>query len=541
MRKKGIPRESVLACVFLLIIIEILTVFLMYKSFSNKDTDLHSVKLKEQIVENDNLFAVLLQQTDGTYKESDEDFWSITGYNYNESMSGCMDMSGNKLDGSLEYDAVNEKITINTSKTAYCYLYFDLFESTVLSNSIISLTEVEDSGVYHETASGMKAAATYSVIPANASSWSSMTLGEGVTITSEAEGTYQLAVSCDDGGNCTPPSSTSTFKPLNSGYYKVFGAVEHIAYSIYVDDQQVYNYHPYSGEESGSRDLGYLTPENTIKIVHEALGGTENISFEILYAPSETVNLESYRYEGAEVNNYVTFNDETWRIIGVEEGSTIGLTSGEYYTKIIRSETLGDFAYDYGAFSDATEWRYTQPNNFLNLGYYNKQEYFDESFGTTIDAGFTTNGLTEESRGMITQPTWRGLYYDNVTTTSATYFYEKTSGSSSSGYVGLMSPSDYGYAALQSECASTQLTSYSSCASNNWLSGNSEWLIGNIEYDEENDAYNVLALYSGGNVVTQSSFSSKPYRPVVYLKSNVVITNDGTGAEGNKYEIALSE
>ncbi|MBE6156833.1 MAG: hypothetical protein E7161_03710, partial [Firmicutes bacterium] len=328
-----------------------------------------------------------------------------------------------------------------------------------LSETIIALTEVEDSGVYHETVTD-RIIGTYSTVSANASSWSSMTLGEGVTITSEAEGAYQLSVSCDDGGNCTPPSSTSTFKPLNSGYYKVLGGESiHLIFDIYVDGQNVYNYHPY-GESSGSRDLGYLTPENTITISITSAGSqydeVDNTTFKISYATIETVNLDSYRYEGAEVNNYVTFNDETWRIIGVEEGSTIGLTSGEYYTKIIRSETLGNFAYDYGAFSDATEWRYTQPNNFLNLGYYNKQEYFDESFGTTIDAGFTTNGLTEESRGMITQPTWRGLYYDNVTTTSATYFYEKTSGRSSSGYVGLMSPSDYGYAALQSECASTQ-------------------------------------------------------------------------------------
>jgi len=31
------------------------------------------------------------------------------------------------------------------------------------------------------------------------------------------------------------------------------------------------------------------------------------------------------------------------------------------------------------------------------------------------------------------------------------------------------------------------------------------------------------------------------YRPVVYLKSDVIITNDDTGEEGNKYEIGLSE
>ncbi|MBE6156883.1 MAG: hypothetical protein E7161_03960 [Firmicutes bacterium] len=107
-----------------------------------------------------------------------------------------------------------------------------------------------------------------------------------------------------------------------------------------------------------------------------------------------------------------------------------------------------------------------------------------------------------------------------------------------------MSPSDYGYAALQSECASTQLTSYSSCASNNWLSGNSEWLISNINYAEAEEwlmQFTVISVNEEGNIIKIHSGGSEPYRPVVYLKSNVIITNDGTGEEGNKFEIGLNE
>ena len=44
--------------------------------------------------------------------------------------------------------------------------------------------------------------------------------------------------------------------------------------------------------------------------------------------------------EGKDPDNYVSFNGEEWRIIGLFEGSTIGLESGKQYTKIIRNTPM---------------------------------------------------------------------------------------------------------------------------------------------------------------------------------------------------------
>ena len=44
-----------------------------------------------------------------------------------------------------------------------------------------------------------------------------------------------------------------------------------------------------------------------------------------------------YRYIGSSPNNYITFNDEVWRIIGVFDGRI----------KIIRQDSLGDMSRDY--------------------------------------------------------------------------------------------------------------------------------------------------------------------------------------------------
>ena len=44
-----------------------------------------------------------------------------------------------------------------------------------------------------------------------------------------------------------------------------------------------------------------------------------------------------YRYIGKNPNNYITFNNEVWRIIGVFDGRI----------KIIRNDTLGNMFFDY--------------------------------------------------------------------------------------------------------------------------------------------------------------------------------------------------
>jgi len=391
-----------------------------------------------------------------------------------------------------------------------------------LSETIMALAEVEDSGVYHETASGTKAG-TYSVIPANESSWSSMTLGEGVEITSESEGTYQVPISCEDkyddngeivGEACTPESSTSTFKPLNSGYYKV-ATSENTSTNIIrinVDNNMQYEWNPFLGETVGSKDLGYLTPENTIEIVYSMNGPdgeTGNLSFEISYAPSETVNLDAgYRYEGAEVNNYVTFNDETWRIIGVEEGSTIGLTSGEYYTKIIKNDFLSPFSFERGANIVGSYYTY----------YYETDNDGENYYGVS----FVNNGL-KEAKALIVNAKW---YIGGALSVPYETYVSEYIGTWTRSYVGGMSASDYGYAALQSRCANVNLREYSNCES--WLFNNEEEIL--ISHSKITELGNVEDTYEYDTIAN---------RPVVYLKSNVVITNDGTGAEGNKFEIGL--
>ncbi|MBQ7030787.1 MAG: hypothetical protein IJN13_00250 [Bacilli bacterium] len=106
-----------------LVIIESCTLFLMYKSFGNKNTNLDEVNLN---ISNANMFAIMLEQDDGTYKEDTTNTWPTSGYTYNASMSGCIDINGNRIDNALTYDSTNNIATVDTGNTSYCYLYFSL-------------------------------------------------------------------------------------------------------------------------------------------------------------------------------------------------------------------------------------------------------------------------------------------------------------------------------------------------------------------------------------------------------------------------------
>ena len=63
-----------------------------------------------------------------------------------------------------------------------------------------------------------------------------------------------------------------------------------------------------------------------------------------------------YRYQGADPDNYVWYNDELWRIIGYVPVSVNSATeTGEYRVKIIRNNSIGAFVRETNT-SSTTVW-----------------------------------------------------------------------------------------------------------------------------------------------------------------------------------------
>ena len=262
----------------------------------------------------------------------------------------------------------------------------------------------------------------------------------------------------------------------------------------------------------------------------------------------EVVNENGYRYEGKNPNNYIWFNNELWRIIGVFDENSHG-QSGQNLVKIIRNDSIGGLAWDKSNISD---WTTSSLMNLLNGAYLNSEngtggEYcygYGAIVGTNCD--YTESGINDTYRPMIESVIW---YLGGNSSTSATaeafYGYERGTtvygGRSTSwtGYIGLMYPSDYGYSVLSSSCArTTNLNSYNNatCAGQSWLfSQGPEWMI----TPDSSSSFTTLVIgYNSalnGNTV---GYIGNPVRPVLYLNSNVYVI-DGDGSQSDPYIIGM--
>ena len=263
----------------------------------------------------------------------------------------------------------------------------------------------------------------------------------------------------------------------------------------------------------------------------------------------EVVNENGYRYEGKNPNNYIYFNNELWRIIGVFDSSSHGKT-GEYLTKIIRNDSLGGYAWNK---SNKNNWSTSSLYNLLNTNYYNATDgtsggnCYQHSNSITGNCDYTETGLQREYRAMVENVTWYlGGKDSNSYTADAFYTGERDSTSVYSGntatitgYIGLMYASDYGYSVLSSSCArTTNLGSYSTsaCGGASWLKKeNYEWTITHYSASSRNS----FNLYNTANLNNDRANRGYTTRPVLYLNSNVQVYA-GDGSISKPYQIKLA-
>ena len=266
----------------------------------------------------------------------------------------------------------------------------------------------------------------------------------------------------------------------------------------------------------------------------------------------QVINENGHRYEGKNPNNYVWFNNEYWRIIGVFDSSSHG-QSGKNLVKIIRADVLDGLVWDK---STTNDWTAASLNKLLNGAYYNSQDGTSSGYcygyaivPITANCDYTKKGIQVRYRSMIANVTWYlGGYSSNSATAEAFYGYERGttvySGrpTTTIGYIGLIYPSDYGYSVLSSSCPrTTNLNSYSgsgvACARASWLYGKGdEWTLTPVS-SYSND---VFTLTSVGhlNHVASSASNGNVVRPVLYLDASVYKI-DGEGTLDKPYIIGM--
>ena len=283
--------------------------------------------------------------------------------------------------------------------------------------------------------------------------------------------------------------------------------------------------------------------------------------------PNELVDDETedhnIRYIGANPNNYVTFNNELWRIIGVFNNIDNGMGTKETRLKIIRDEPIGEYSWDnkpsgtgsstllYGS----NDWTDSTLKEVLNNGpYWNRTSGNCPSGknGATTSCDFSTNGLTEEAKRMISDAVWNLGGSSRTPDVTASMFYERERGTTVysgrptewTGKIGLMYPSDYGYATSggsttnRETCLNTVLYNWNSssdCKNNDWLyNSNTQWTL--TPWASTN-LYVFLVFNIGRVYNTQVDYTNGVF-PALYLNSNVKISG-GSGTESNPFVLSL--
>jgi len=292
----------------------------------------------------------------------------------------------------------------------------------------------------------------------------------------------------------------------------------------------------------------YEGQKATTEIVNLASTNTNELRIDTHAATGQqNFPVTEYRYWGATPNNYVKFNNELWRIIGVFDVDD-GTSKVEQRVKLIRNESIGDLAWDTSTYNSGygiNEWTQADLKILLNEGdYYNRLNTY------------STTGLTTEAKRLIGNAKWYlGAHTTNIVNTPDIYKYERsiatgkqctqgtdycndnvTRKTSWVGGVGLMYPSDYGYAADMTSCGATNLNSYNiSCAATNWLfkSGIYQWTLSPYAYSSyATHTFDVdLNGNFGYNCRANNTYSA---RPATYLLPDIKIV-DGTGTETNPF------
>lgn len=262
----------------------------------------------------------------------------------------------------------------------------------------------------------------------------------------------------------------------------------------------------------------------------------------------EVVSENGYRYEGRDPNNYVLFNNELWRIIGVFDNSSHG-QSNENLVKIIRNVSIGGLAWDK---SNTNNWSTSSLKSLLNGAYYNAQNGSDGDYcygySTYVKANcdYRKIGIQTEYREMIQNVTWfLGGYSSPSAKAESFYQYERGTtvysgnATSTTGYIGLMYPSDYGYSVLESNNCSrtTNLSIYnkSVCAGQSWIYRQGyEWTISPYSLFSSSGFY----LDRTGAITNGNTLYGYAVRPTLYLKDSVYVI-DGDGSLLDPYIISI--
>ena len=266
----------------------------------------------------------------------------------------------------------------------------------------------------------------------------------------------------------------------------------------------------------------------------------------------------SYRYAGANPNNFVCFGsdaspcptDNLYRIIGVIDGK-VKLIKYDYATSALLG-TDGDYISDYHSPSQPYK------GNLLLINTYTwnnktRKNIWSESIlnQTNLNTNFINNiGTTWANK--IATTTWKvgGNTYENIIKVVPATAYQNEVGSSASSTtydakIGLMYVSDYYYSASSSSWTlvgynfSNATKDYRAATSTNWMyMGFNEWTISRYQGISNRAFILFITGYVIDEYVYKYDTSGFGVRPVFFLEPSVTYAS-GTGTSNDPIRINL--
>ena len=283
---------------------------------------------------------------------------------------------------------------------------------------------------------------------------------------------------------------------------------------------------------------------------------------------------QNIRYYGSDPNNYVRFNNELWRIIGVF-GNNV---------KLVRSETLGKLSWDSSESSvnngwGVNEWSQADLKNYLNTMYYGGTTVTCYSSYDNQTTTCPTNRLDNTAKSLIDNHTWNtgapndSKLYDSTPGLYDTVpFYKAERGKETgkicngrdycndtvtrktewTGYIGLPYVTDWAYASGENICETNMNKGYfvgasspdeafanAVCKNNNWMQDvtlteieDATWFMSPFALPF--NAFSVWNLYGDGRANGYATALPLSAFPTIYLKSNILIES-GKGTSSDPY------
>ena len=229
-------------------------------------------------------------------------------------------------------------------------------------------------------------------------------------------------------------------------------------------------------------------------------------------------NKKEYRYIGKNPNNYIKYNEEMWRIIGVFETENKN-GAIEQRIKIIRDESIG-----------LKKWSDD-----------NKNSWKESTLRENLNSNELYDLLNDKAKDQIDDAKWYlGNVEEKLSQTEEIYRSERETNKNELtwiGRVGLLYPSDFGYTfakGVETTCFDNLKDCTRGKESVSWLYRNeNQWTITSLK-DNEN---NIITISNTGDLTNARSDSEEySVRPVVYLKYDIDI-KQGTGTLEDPYII----